>query len=442
MSFFNTTPTISNIKIKSSILFLSIFLFLSIIFSNKAFATGFAVDSHSASGLANSYAGSSTGVHDIGDSFFNPAILSEVKTNVLAMSASYLNIKVDDDNANAQYRNSSLVEGTRNDNAGVKALIPAFFFATPINNKTTFGISTTIPFGLSTKYDQNWVGRYHAIETTIETANINPSLSYKLNQNLSVGAGLQAQYFKATLTKMVDIASHQLVNTTPGTLDAIGESIGDDWGYGFNLGLKYKATDDLDIGIGYRSKIKHKIEGRVRVKSATLSNPSSDFNALITTPETLIFGFKYNLTDRLLLAQDTSWTRWSRLKSLDINATDVSTLSEKTELGWKDSWKYTIGLNYQLNDKWLLRSGLAYEEGAVDKKRNPRLPTGDAIWTTAGFEYEFNDRTKIDFTYLHQFFNKTNTNIDNSNSGIPVSSLRNNSKISLDLISIGAKVEF
>ena len=160
------------------------------------------------------------------------------------------------------------------------------------------------------------------------------------------------------------------------------------------------------------------------------------------TKSEIIFGFKYNLTDRLLLAQDTSWTRWSRLKSLDINATDVSTLSEKTELGWKDSWKYTIGLNYQLNDKWLLRSGLAYEEGAVDKKRNPRLPTGDAIWTTAGFEYEFNDRTKIDFTYLHQFFNKTNTNIDNSNSGIPVSSLRNNSKISLDLISIGAKVEF
>ena len=415
---------------------------ISIFNISNVIAAGFTVDSHSASGLANAFAGSSTGAHDIGDSFFNPAILSDVKTKNFIISSSYLDIKIDDDNASGQYANSSSVAGERNDDAGENALIPAFFLAVPVSHKATFGINATIPFGLSTKYDQNWIGRYHAIESTIETANINTSLSYKLTQDLSVGAGLQAQYFKAVLTKMVDVASHPLVGGTPGTLDALGKAKGDDWGYGYNLGLKYKVNDELEVGIGYRSKIKHKLEGKTQIASSTLGYPSSDFNSSITTPETLMFGFKYGLTDKLLLVQDTSWTRWSRLKSLDINAIETTSLSESTELDWKDTWKYAIGLNYKVNNKWLLRSGLAYEEGAVDKKRNPRLPTGDKIWTGVGFEYAMNDKTKIDFTYLHEFFKKTNTSIDNADPGVPISSLDSNSKTSLDLFSIALKMEF
>ena len=428
-------------QIMRNLLFLVNTLLFGFIGSNS-FAAGFTVDSHSTSGLANAYAGASTGAHDIGDSFFNPATLSGIKTSNLVISASYLDIDIDDDGAVGQYHNSGFVAGSRNDNAGVDALIPAFFFATPVNDEITLGINSTIPFGLSTKYDKNWVGRYHAVESNIETANINASLSYEVNPRLSAGVGLQAQYLKATLTKMVDTASHPLILLTPGTMDVMGKVKGDDWGYGFNLGVKYKVNDDFEVGVGYRSKIKHKLEGKVQIQSAALSYPKSDFNAPLTTPETLIFGFKHNLTNRLLLVQDTSWTRWSRLKTLDINAIETPSLSESTEMNWKDTWKYAIGLNYKANHKWLFRSGLAYEEGAVDKDRNPRLPTGDKVWTGVGFEYSMSDKTKIDFTYLHEFFKKTNTSIDNSDPGIPVSSLDNNSKTSLNLFSIALKMEF
>jgi len=83
------------------------------------------------------------------------------------------------------------------------------------------------------------VGRYHTIESSISTTNINPSLSYKVNDKFSIGAGLQAQHYKATLTKAV----------YTGGADAFGKLHGSDWGYGFNLGANYEYNNDLRFGI-------------------------------------------------------------------------------------------------------------------------------------------------------------------------------------------------
>jgi long-chain fatty acid transport protein len=131
--------------------YLSLVMLISAVNITKSYSAGFATDSHSASGLATSYSGAVTGSHDISDSFFNPAIFADVDKNQLVLSATYIDFSIDDDNANSTYAsNSSSVSGSRNDNAGNADIIPALFFATPINDNTTFGISVTTPFGLTT----------------------------------------------------------------------------------------------------------------------------------------------------------------------------------------------------------------------------------------------------------------------------------------------------
>lgn len=409
-------------------------------FSKFSYAAGFATDLHSASALGTSYAGSVSGANDISDSFFNPATISSTKEKEVLLSMSYINFKIDDDNTNATYNsNNSQVSGIRNDKQTVNAFIPASYIASRINDKTTFGFSITSPFGLSTAYNSNWVGRYYAIDSKIESVNFNPMISYEINQKLSLGFGLQAQYIKAILTNAVDVGGLFLSN--PGSNDGFAKAKGDDWGFGFNGGLKYQFNDQITFGIGYRSAIKNKITGDIKLSSNAIGNQTSSFNAKLTTPETLTAGFSYKLNDKIMLLHDTSWTRWSRVKTLNINATQNSNLSNSTNLNFQDSFRYSFGAHFQKNEKLKFKIGAAYEDGSVeDDSRNPRMPISDKIWTSAGFGYKINDNVTIDTTYLHEFYNKNKVNLKASGSN--TTNLEANYKNKVDVIAISMKIDF
>ena len=226
---------------------------------------------------------------------------------------SYLDFRTDPDNASGSFSNTFVASGKETSNAGSREYVPAFYVAAPINDQTVLGLSVTSPFGLSTKYNSDWIGRYRAVESRINTFNINPSVSYKIDDKLSVGAGLQAQYYQATLTKAVVNSGDPYTASS----DFIGKAKGSDWGYGYNLGATYKVNDDLKLGLGYRSKIDYKLTGRTQVVGYGWY---SDFNAKTTTPESLTAGAAYKLNNTVDLSYDVTWTRWSRLKSLSIIA--------------------------------------------------------------------------------------------------------------------------
>jgi long-chain fatty acid transport protein len=410
-------------------------LTLSIILSNthNSYSAGFSTDLHSTSSLGNSNAGAVVGSHDISDSFSNPSILSAVKNKELVLSLAHLNSDIDDDNANATYGSafgSGSVTGGRNNDGGIEnALIPAFYYANRINDKLVFGLNVTAPYALATKYDDNWVGRYHAIKSNMESTNINPSIAYGVNEKLSVGFGLQAQYIKTVLTKAV----------FDGTNDHIGKLKADDLGFGYNFGADYKINERSKIAFGYRSKIDHKLEGKSQVQGL---NMFSDITANITTPESFIIGASYNINDKIELLSDISWARWSRLQVFDVVAPQNSTLDgDDLEFHYKDSWKYSLGLNYQMSNNLKIRAGTAYEEGANSSStyRSPRVPTGDRIWASLGFEYRVSDNLKINTSYLHQFYKKTSTNIE---AETQTSSLDTNYKTKVDVFALGMRLSF
>ena len=418
----------------SSKLFLIIFIIFNPI---KTFAAGFAVDAHSAAGLANSHAGETTGAHDISDSYANPAVLSDITSPQLSISGSYIKVNIDDDNGSGKYIGGSAIASSKNDNAGVDAMVPAFHFAAPINKTLTAGISITAPFALQTQYNQNWSGRYQAVNSKITTTNINPMLSYKLTNQLSIAGGLEAQYAQARLTNMVDIGA--LLFSSPGAADRLGKAKGDDWGYGFNLGAKYKFNNQIEAGIGYRSKIKHKITGEVEVVNAVAT---SKFNTLFITPEIASFGLAYKPTSKAELLYDLAWTRWSRINSVDVNAQN-SQLSSSTKFVWRDSFRNSFGFNYQTTEKLQIRTGIAFEQGASGQYRNPRAPEANKTLVSAGVGYKFNQNLSGDLTYMHQFYEKTKNNLAGKDSAaLSVSSLQTDYKIRVDVLALGLVYSF
>ena len=247
-----------NFKLKATILSLALLASM----TSNAKAGGYSTYLYSTSGLGNAYSGSSTGSHDVSDIYFNPAVTAGKNKSEVIASFNYLRLAIDPDNIStvSAFGNRA---GAESRNVGSQKLIPAFYFSSPINDKTAFNLAISSPFGLETKYNKNWPGRFRALNSSISTLNINPSVAYKITNDLSFGAGVMAQYYKANLTNE---ALSPLLTTGLGTVD------GSDWGYGYNFGFKYDISKDLKVGLGYRSKIDYKLKGIVNFEDNVLAS--------------------------------------------------------------------------------------------------------------------------------------------------------------------------
>lgn len=402
---------------------------LSVVSGSQGFAAGYSSSLYSTSGLANSYAGSATANHDASDLFFNPAASANFDKGQAIISASYLNLKIDPDATSARSKNTTgSVQGSDMSDAGKDAVVPAIYFSTPINDKTSFGFALTSPFGLATSYKDGWVGRYRALDSQITTINFNPSLSYKICDKLSIGGGLQAQYYSAKLTAASDL----------GTQDGFYKASGSDWGYGYNLGATYSFNEKTKVGLGYRSKIEHDLKGTVQLSNAGSYNGTSDFGAKMITPESLTFGITQKIDEKLDLSYDATWTRWSRLKYATISAVN-SSLNSTTNYSWNDSFIHSVGANYKISEQTLLRSGLAYEKDAVNNRnRTASVPNGNKYWASIGFNRKLSNGFSVDWAYMHQFFQKSTSNFNDGQGNTFSTKYKN----SVDVISVALKKEF
>lgn len=410
-------------------IFLSLLAIASVINSKNSFASGYSTNLTSTSGLANSYAGSVTGIHDASDVFFNPSVTTNLSKNQMIASVNYMKLKMDNSGSSGKFSNGAAASGGDSGDIGANIFVPAFYLSSPINDRASLNFAVTSPFGLPTKYDNDWVGRYNATESSIKTVNLNPSVAYKISEQFSIGAGLVAQYYKSTFTKEI---------YTGGSDDATSRVSGSDWGYGYNLGANYKLNDQLKLGIGYRSKIDYKLSGKSSVQDLGLY---SNFIAKTSTPESLTAGFAYKPVQDIELAYDVTWTKWSRLKRLSVNAYQNSNLSGVEQFNWHDSLLHSVGANFTVSDKTIIRTGMAYEKSAItNANREPRIPGSDAIWTTVGFNQKIGNGWSFDGTYLHQFYRVSKVNINNSSA--TTTSLSAKYKTSVDVISVALKKDF
>jgi len=418
----------NKITLKIKLVIYSLALLTSI--SSNANAGGYSTYLYSTSGLGNAYSGSTTGSHDVSDVFFNPAVTAGKDKSEIVTSLSYLRLAIDPDNISSS---SALgkTPGSESRNVGMQKLIPALYFSSPINDKMAFNLAITSPFGLETKYNKNSPGRFRAINSSISTLNLNPSLAYKLTDDLSFGAGVMAQYYTADLTKEV--------YTSPAFTSGLATADGSDWGYGYNFGLKYDISKDLKVGLGYRSKIDYKLKGNVDVGDNLVA---SKFKAKTTTPESMSLGVAYNVNPELQIVADSTWTRWSRLKKLDIIAQNPD-LSNTTQFNWNDSYLNSVGANYALNKNNLLRTGLAYEKEAINNRnREQRVPSSDKYWISAGLNHKLGDGFEVDLAYVHQIYRTAKINMTDYGVNGLEGSVTGKYKTSVDVVSVALKKQF
>ncbi|MBA4152201.1 MAG: hypothetical protein C0509_06540, partial [Acinetobacter sp.] len=193
---------------------------------------------------------------------------------------------------------------------------------------------------------------------------------------------------------------------------------GDDLGYGYNLGVHAKLSEQTQAGIVYRSKVDYKItDGDIRNFPITFTQPFLTTNVKaqtkLTTPESVELGLSHQLTSATQIHAGAVWTRWSRLQSLNVT-TPVPVISQAVseDFEWKDVWGFATGVSHAYNDKLTVRAGLAVDQSPVTESHlSVRLPSGDRSIVSLGAGYKLTPNSTIDFSYTYLTEEKRNVNL-------------------------------
>ncbi len=284
--------------------------------------------------------------------------------------------------------------------------VPASYFNYQVNDRLFLGMAINSPFSFTTKPDNvNWAGSPFATTSKVISFNFNPTVAYKVSDTLTVGAGLQIEYFDVTLKS----------GRTP-TLQGVlpGRTVeGDDWGIGATAGVIWKPVAGTQIGLGYRSAVDIGLSGtcsgyglsNVNVGSHCLTNPNVE--ADLTLPDIVSFGVRQQLSQSVALLGTIEWTRWSSLGTVKINNEAGATV-DALPLNYDDGWFFSGGLEYAYNPYNTFRLGVAWEKSPIsDAERRVLLPDADRVWLSVGSSHKLTEKASIDLAYTHIIIDDT-----------------------------------
>lgn len=419
--------------------------------STSATASGYRFGSQSvaAQGTADANAAEAD---DASALYYNPAGMSRLQgQNFSAGATAVVPHSTFNDTGSKRFTGTSS-GGTATDGYAPDVVVaPSLYYTKQINEQWTAGIGMFVPYGTKLNYGDNWTGRYALTNIKLEALALNPSASFKLNEQHSFGFGLTAEFMKAELGQAVDVPgtvaalagtpnSAALVKQivalggNPAALatvkDGRGENDGKDWGVGFNLGYMFQLDKDTRFGIAYRSSISHKLKGSTvwdfskvtadaavnKVLAAASRKVNSAALVALRTPETLSVNGFHQINARWAAMGDVTWTRHDRMGDLHIQFPGTDEGDEVIRQQWKNSVRVSLGANYKYDDKLTLRGGVAYDQSPVngDELRHPALPDSDRNQFSVGANYKLSPRSSIDLAYSFLDFKDSHANYRNN----------------------------
>ncbi len=414
--------------------------FCTITASQVSFAGGFSLIEEGASGLGNAYAGAAAVSHDASTVWFNPAGMTELKEKQFLAAGHIIDVNSDFRDQGTTL-NSAFGAGFVDPNfatagavdAGGVAFIPNLYYVQPLRRGVTLGIGVSIPFGNSTEYDDDWVGRYQAVESSVTAIDINPSIAFRVNEKLSIGGGFSVQYLAATLANAVDTDAiciglfppDTCVTTgltQPGTLanDGFAEVEGDSVAFSANLGVLFKPRAGTKLGVAFRSGLEHELEGDAEFTNNPILEgiltqagvnlfQDGGVTAEASLPPTAMFSAAHKITDHIELLADATWTGWSSFDELRVEFDNPLQPDTFNTIEYEDVWRVSGGVNYEFSDRLILRAGIAYDEDPTPSPqlRTSRIPGNDRFWLAVGGGYQFSERIGFDVGFAHLMLDDT-----------------------------------
>jgi long-chain fatty acid transport protein len=279
-----------------------------------------------------------------------------------------------------------------------------------INEDIVVGLGIYNPYGLGTDWPDTWVGKQLAVKTSVQTWYFNPSIGYKVNDQLSVGLGLSYVYGSASLSRKASLAALGMSSVyIKSQMDGTGS------GFNVNFGAIYKPMDKLSVGMSYRMTTKLEFSGDLKFSelpaSATVAAlfPGGTGKVTLPMPGTLFVGAAYEVMPELTVEADVQLTQWSAYDQLKIDITPV-TAAQGTSISpknWADGYMLRLGGEYKYDDQFTFRGGFIYDvNGQSNSTVEPMLPDADRVDLSLGGSYKINDNIYVDATYMLVLFSE------------------------------------
>jgi long-chain fatty acid transport protein len=341
-----------------------------------AWASGFALVQQGTAAMAqgNAFVAEAS---DASAVFYNPAGLNQLK-RVQVYQGSFFNYP------DREYSGGGLDSQT---NHRIYRSLSAYV-AIPVHDRVALGFGFFSPFGMGTVWPPTWAGRYLTTFSSIKTYSLNPVISVKVLENLSLAAGYDVMWSKVRLKRKIPV-----VIRGEAFPDGETEVTGEGSGSGFNLGLHYEPVSGVKLGVAYRGQIKVNHSGAfsTSLPAPLGGGPASPGEASIVFPPSLTAGIAYSRFKPFAFEFDTTWTGWSSYDKLKINLDNpvpVNGLPATTltiPKNWHDTWAFRFGASYEVNDWMKLRAGYIYDLTPVpDSSFEPQVPDSNRHIFTVG----------------------------------------------------------
>ncbi|EGZ6890115.1 transporter [Vibrio cholerae] len=365
--------------------------------TQQAFAAGFQLNAQSATGLGRAFAGDAVIADNAAVMSRNPAAMALF--DEMALSLGFETITTMIDVKDAKYNGVNISD---TDDVGGTSVAPNIHLIVPVNEQFAWGVNAYSNFGTKTEFADNYPASEYGGLTDVKSFNLGLAGSYRLNQEWSFGAGLDLIYGQGTMKRFASATLAAGAKVPTGT-PLLNVDKADGWAVGFNLGTVYELDENNRFGLSYRYSPEFKAK--------------DDYGQEITLPLPDIAefsGFHKIENTQFAVHYSVQWIGWSAFDKIDFenlssSRSTIAALQAKLTGGvfgkkyeWQDGWHYSIGGTYYLNSDWTLRAGYMYDTSAQDSLTSISVPDSDRQWLSAGFTYNIDDKSNVDFgfTYL------------------------------------------
>ncbi|EAR56198.1 putative long-chain fatty acid transport protein [Photobacterium sp. SKA34] len=358
--------------------------------SSQSMAAGFQLNAQSATGLGRAFAGDGVIADNASSMAKNAASMTLFDAPALSLGVIAIDsdIKVKD----TKFSTSMMSDSVNDASIGGTSYAPNIYYIQPINEKLSVGASLYSNFGTKTEFPSDY-GKQRLIGlndlfggiTDVKSINLGLSAAYRLSHQLSIGGGLDVIYGQGKLQRGRNSAI--LGGKDALNIDADGVALG------FNLGTIYEIDKNNRYGLSYRYSPTLEAKGDMSYGGNDIGNEKLK----MPLPDMAEFSGFNKLNDKFAVHYSIQWIRWSEFDKLETTGGSFTKAYE-----WQDSWHYSIGGTYYLNNKWTLRAGYMYDTSAQNELTSISVPDSDRNWLSSGFSYHLDSKSTIDFgvTYL------------------------------------------
>ena len=346
-------------------------------------AEGFSINEWSAEGFGMAGA-RMFAENDAANMAYNPASLTKVQGEKAKISVAYISPHGKWDAWGDEAMTQPIGNGHNRVNP---AFAPGMYYVKQINDKEWLGMGTYARFGNMCQFERNSIVGSNAFSSRLNGVSLGMNYARKHDNKWSTSVGAEINYVGLQLDR-------NLLGAAPLHIE------GTTWALGWNAAVNYAFDEKNEFGVVYRSKVKHSMDGDYDFHNPGSPSLYGTAYGCVTLPENWMLGYGHKFNDKTRVELNATWTRWSRFDSFDITFNPFfqrpswGAVEVQNPQGWKDGWRYAIGIEHKLSDKYTLLAGIAHDErGIPDDHANFMVPTGERDTYTLGVQYHDKKQT-------------------------------------------------